>query len=118
MDFILNFFRQGGPFMYILVMAGVLHLVLCGLTAFTGVGKKLTPLLILHLAALPMIGLLGTVQGLVMAFAAVAVANPEYKMQMMANGISISLYTLALACFLSVLFVWPTGLAIALRRGD
>ncbi len=40
-------------------------------------------------------GLLGTIYGLIYAFEAVAKANPENKQTMLANGISIAMYTTA-----------------------
>ncbi len=42
-----------------------------------------------------LLGLLGTIQGLIQAFAAVGAADPSQKALLLANGISVALYTTA-----------------------
>jgi biopolymer transport protein ExbB/TolQ len=47
-------------------------------------------------------GLLGTIQGLVLAFAAVANADPSMKQEMLANGISMAMYTTAFGLVVAI----------------
>jgi biopolymer transport protein ExbB/TolQ len=42
-----------------------------------------------------LLGLLGTIQGLIQAFSAIAVADPSQKAALLAKGISIALYSTA-----------------------
>lgn len=172
MDFVLNFFRQGGPFMYIILcisviamatglergymilfryningaafMAQVQKLVmannidraikLCNAESNASLTKvlkagltranrgaleiqnsvdeatleaipqlqKRTPYLGMWANVATLTGLLGTIQGLVKAFEAVAKANPEEKQQMLANGISIAMYTTAFGLVVAI----------------
>ncbi|MFN8790012.1 MAG: MotA/TolQ/ExbB proton channel family protein [Bdellovibrionales bacterium] len=48
------------------------------------------------------LGLLGTIYGLILAFKAVAQADPATKQQLLANGISVSLYTTALGLAVAI----------------
>ncbi len=57
--------------------------------------KRLSYLtLIANLSTL--MGLLGTIQGLIQSFSAVATADPSQKAQLLANGISVAMNTTAL----------------------
>lgn len=49
-----------------------------------------------------LMGLLGTIHGLIISFAAVAQADPSMKQQMLANGISVSMYTTALGLVVAI----------------
>lgn len=49
-----------------------------------------------------LMGLLGTIHGLIISFQAVAQADPSTKQAMLANGISISLYTTALGLAVAI----------------
>lgn len=57
--------------------------------------NKRTPFLGMLANVATLIGLLGTIWGLVMAFEAVAKASAEMKQQLLANGISVAMYTTA-----------------------
>lgn len=48
------------------------------------------------------LGLLGTIYGLILAFQAVAQADPATKQQLLASGISVSLYTTALGLAVAI----------------
>ncbi len=48
------------------------------------------------------LGLLGTIYGLILSFQAVASADPATKQQLLANGISVSLYTTALGLAVAI----------------
>lgn len=113
---VLDFFRDGGPFMYMILLAALVHGAAIVLQLILARKFDLTPLLWAMLLVVFLLGLLGTVSGQVMAFKAVATAAPEYKQAMMASGISVSMYTTALALMWMVLGALGTGLAATVRR--
>ena len=49
-----------------------------------------------------LLGLLGTIQGLILSFSAVAKADPSQKQQLLANGISVAMYTTALGLCVAI----------------
>lgn len=49
-----------------------------------------------------LMGLLGTIHGLILSFAAVAQADPAMKQQLLAHGISVSMYTTALGLVVAI----------------
>jgi biopolymer transport protein ExbB len=49
-----------------------------------------------------LMGLLGTIHGLILSFAAVATADPSQKQAMLAHGISVSMYTTALGLVVAI----------------
>lgn len=49
-----------------------------------------------------LMGLLGTIHGLILSFKAVATADPALKQQLLANGISVSMYTTALGLAVAI----------------
>lgn len=49
-----------------------------------------------------LLGLLGTIHGLILSFEAVAAADPTQKQAMLANGISVSMYTTALGLAVAI----------------
>lgn len=49
-----------------------------------------------------LMGLLGTIHGLILSFAAVAQADPTQKQQLLAHGISVSMYTTALGLIVAI----------------
>jgi biopolymer transport protein ExbB len=49
-----------------------------------------------------LLGLLGTIHGLILSFQAVAQADPAMKQQLLANGISVSMYTTALGLAVAI----------------
>lgn len=49
-----------------------------------------------------LLGLLGTIHGLIVSFAAVAQADPAQKQAMLAQGISVSMYTTALGLVVAI----------------
>jgi biopolymer transport protein ExbB len=172
MDFVLNFFRSGGPFMYLILVISVIAMAtglergymilfryningaafmaqiqklvmannidraikLCNAesdAALTKVLKagltranrsaieiqnsvdeatletipqlqKRTPYLSMWANVATLTGLLGTIQGLVLAFAAVANADPSMKQEMLANGISMAMYTTAFGLVVAI----------------
>jgi biopolymer transport protein ExbB/TolQ len=49
-----------------------------------------------------LLGLLGTIHGLILSFAAVSQADPSQKQAMLAHGISVSMYTTALGLIVAI----------------
>ncbi len=49
-----------------------------------------------------LLGLLGTIHGLILSFQAVALADPSQKQALLANGISVSMYTTALGLAVAI----------------
>ena len=49
-----------------------------------------------------LLGLLGTIHGLILSFAAVAQADPSQKQALLATGISVSMYTTALGLIVAI----------------
>lgn len=49
-----------------------------------------------------LLGLLGTIHGLILSFQAVATADPAMKQHLLANGISVSMYTTALGLAVAI----------------
>lgn len=49
-----------------------------------------------------LLGLLGTIHGLILSFQAVATADPATKQHLLANGISVSMYTTALGLAVAI----------------
>lgn len=49
-----------------------------------------------------LLGLLGTIHGLILSFQAVATADPAQKQALLANGISVSMYTTALGLAVAI----------------
>ncbi len=49
-----------------------------------------------------LLGLLGTIHGLILSFQAVATADPAMKQTLLANGISVSMYTTALGLAVAI----------------
>ena len=49
-----------------------------------------------------LLGLLGTIHGLILSFKAVATADPALKQHLLANGISVSMYTTALGLAVAI----------------
>ncbi|MCP4872673.1 MAG: MotA/TolQ/ExbB proton channel family protein [Proteobacteria bacterium] len=69
--------------------------------------QKRTPYLGMWANVATLTGLLGTISGLVIAFKAVATAAPEEKQQMLAQGISVAMYTTAFGLVVAI----PTMIA-------
>jgi biopolymer transport protein ExbB len=172
MTFVLNFFRDGGPFMYIILVVSVIAMAtviergymilfrynlngaafmaqvqklimannidraikLCNaesnaaltkvlkagltranrrtediMTAVEEATLEVVPMLQKRTSYLGMwanvatlLGLLGTISGLVQAFKAVAAASPETKQTMLAAGISVAMYTTAFGLVVAI----------------
>lgn len=64
--------------------------------------EKRTPYLAMLANIATMLGLLGTIHGLIQAFSAVGSADPSQKASLLASGISIALYTTACGLMVAI----------------
>ncbi|HLE09261.1 MAG TPA: MotA/TolQ/ExbB proton channel family protein [Thermodesulfobacteriota bacterium] len=78
-------------------------------TAIDEIALEIIPTIdkrVAYLAALAniatLLGLLGTIQGLIQAFAAIAHADPSQKATLLASGIAIALYTTAFGLIVAI----------------
>lgn len=78
-------------------------------TAIDEIALEIIPTIdkrVAYLAALAniatLLGLLGTIQGLIQAFAAIAHADPSQKAALLASGIAIALYTTAFGLIVAI----------------
>jgi hypothetical protein len=88
--------------MYLLLLAGIFHGVLCGLETITRGRFHLMPLLIAGILSILMLGALGTVSGMVMAFKGASAVSPEDRTMLMAMGFSVSLYTTSFGLLIAI----------------
>lgn len=86
-------FMEGGPFMYVLLLMVPVHLLLCLVQAALARHIDIRPLLWGSVAAQVLTGFLGSLLGMILAFQAVAHASAEMKQTLLANGISVSMFT-------------------------
>ncbi|MFH1467732.1 MAG: MotA/TolQ/ExbB proton channel family protein [Pseudomonadota bacterium] len=83
------------------------------LEVYPKLGKR-TPFLAMLANVATLTGLLGTIQGLIMAFEAVARASAETKQTMLASGISVAMFTTAAGLIVAI----PTLVLHSLIQGQ
>lgn len=76
--------------------------------------NKRTPYLVMLANVATLTGLLGTIWGLIMAFEAVAAASAEMKQQLLAQGISVAMYTTAGGLMVAI----PTMILTSIIQGQ
>ena len=89
-------FRDGGPFMYVLLLFGLVGTPFAVLSALgVGAAKARLPASIgwALFTGSALVGLLGTWMGTSMAYEAAARASAEMRQMLIANGISVAMYT-------------------------
>ncbi len=64
-----------------------------------------------------LLGLLGTIHGLILSFQAVAQADPAAKQHLLANGISVSMYTTALGLAVAIPTMVAYSFLVARQNG-
>lgn len=64
-----------------------------------------------------LLGLLGTIHGLILSFQAVATADPAQKQHLLANGISVSMYTTALGLAVAIPTMVAYSFLVARQNG-
>jgi biopolymer transport protein ExbB/TolQ len=80
--------------------------------AIDATALEVNPKIEMRLAYLPMIaniatlfGLLGTIQGLIQSFSAIAAADPSKKAEVLSQGISVAMYTTAFGIFAAITLI-------------
>ena len=91
----ITMFIEGGFFMYVLVLVGLVHAATLIVQVVMVKKLNLIPMLWALMICTFLIGCLGSVMGLVMTFQAVAKASAEMKQTLMAAGLSVAMYTTA-----------------------
>jgi hypothetical protein len=103
-------FSEGGFFMYVIVLVGLVHAATLIVQAVRVKKLNLIPMLWALMICTFLIGCLGTVSGLVMCFQAVAKASAETKQTLLANGISVAMYTTAGGLMVATLQAFFNGI--------
>ena len=106
----ITMFSDGGFFMYVLVLVGLVHAATLIVQAVRVKKLNLIPLLWGLMICTVLIGCLGSVMGLVMCFQAVAKASPEVKQTLLANGMSVAMYTTAGGLIVAILQAFSNGI--------
>lgn len=109
-------FQEGGPFMFPLLcmlplfgMVGLIRLLLAGRRRFFGLGLA-------SLSLVMALGVFASLQGMTLAFEAVAHASPDMKGALMAHGLEAAMLTTWTGLVVAVLAGFPHLLAL-LREG-
>jgi hypothetical protein len=108
--------QQGGPIIYVILLAFVAQMV--ALVAQFVLAKKFdfVPLLWAGVLCTLLLGFLGSIMGIMLAFEAVALAAPEMKQAMMARGFSLALHTTAAAILTAIPQTLLTGIVASIVR--
>ena len=106
----LTLIYQSGGWGIIIAIIGVLNLLV--IFAQLPLLRKinLMPLAWAGVFAIVLCGMLGSVFGMMMAFEAVAMAPPEFKQAMLAQGFTIALNTTALSLMIALVEVGLVGI--------
>jgi hypothetical protein len=109
-------FVEGGPFMFLILLSGLLHLVI--LVAQVALRKyaDLLPLLLAATICTVLCGMLGSIMGFILTFQAMAMASAETKMALMANGVSVSMFTTTAALMVALPETFFTGVVASMVR--
>ena len=116
MEDIARAFSDGGIFMFIILLAGLLHSLPILTQLFLFKKADFTPYLWGGIAAIALLGALGSTMGLYQASAALGQAQPEQRAALLARGISVALNTSMLSAFFVLPGVFFTGIATSLTR--
>ena len=108
--------RDGGYFMYVILLTGVVHFAVLALQVARRRTMNLVPLLWALVICTVLLGFLGSVMGLIMAFQAVAKAAPEVKQTLLAAGMSIAMYTTSGALLVAIPQTFFTGAVASLLK--
>lgn len=94
---IVRMFAEGGPGMYVILLAGFAGFVICTLQIALAKQANLVPLIVGSIVGVFFCGYLFSITGMQSAFRAIAHAEPSQKQALMAMGASISMNTMLLA---------------------
>jgi hypothetical protein len=116
MQFVARMFSEGGIWMYLVTLFALLHAVpviaqmaLCRKVDFSAYLSG-------GLAAIVLVGWLGTIVGAIQMFGVISQAAPEQKSSLLAMGASIAVYPTILAFMLVVPGLFFSGIAATLAR--
>jgi len=109
-------FSEGGPFMYVILIAAVLHAIPTLVQLFMSRKADFTPYLWGGLAGIALLGALGCMLGFSQAMTAVASAAPDVQAAMMARGIAILINVSILTTLLLLPGLLFAGIATCLTR--
>ncbi len=109
-------FSEGGPFMFIILIAAILHAIPTLVQLFTAKRADFTPYIWGGLAGIALLGVLGCLLGFSQAMRAVASAAPDVQAAMMARGIAILLNVSTMTTILLLPGLLFAGIATCLTR--
>lgn len=111
----IDMFADGGLIMWVIAFGAFVHLVLCA--AQLGVARlaDLRPVLWGGFVFLLMLGVLGGFLGLIQTFQAVAMAAPETKDALVAQGMGVSAYPMTFALMCALPNLLAVGVAASVR---
>lgn len=111
----LDLIQTGGPFMTHVFLVGAMVLTLIGAQLLLR-HRDLAPLMIAGIILTLLVGGLGTVQGCIEAFRAVAQADAAAKTELLSKGLAVALYTTIEALVLASLQSALAGVVIFVHR--
>jgi biopolymer transport protein ExbB/TolQ len=113
---VMRAFAEGGPWMWLILLCGLLHGIPV-IAQFALIKKvDLTPYLWGGLGCILMIGLLATALGLHFALEAVSYTDPATRAALIAQGVAICLNVMALTVIVTIPGFFTTGIATVLVR--
>ncbi len=109
-------FVEGGFFVYVILLVGVVHAATLIAQAVQVKKIDLIPLLWALMICTVLIGFLGSLTGLIMAFQAVARASAEMKQTLLAHGISVAMYTTTMGLMVAIPQAFFNGIMASVLR--
>jgi hypothetical protein len=116
MTFLARAFSDGGPFMYFITIAAVLHAIPTLVQLFMSKKADFTPYLWGGLAGIALLGVLGCLLGFSQAMMAISSAAPDVQAALMARGIAILLNVSTMTTILLLPGLLFAGIATCLTR--
>ena len=116
MSSLVNLFQQGGWMMFVLLFVGVVIFIAQIVQLVLAKKVDFVPLLWAGLVCTLLLGLLGSLLGIVEAFQAVASASPDMKQTLLAAGISFSLATTTFSVLIALPQAFFTGIVASRVR--
>ena len=107
-----GFLTQGGPSMYVIVLAAVIGFVIVLLQFILAKRTVLWPLLAASITGTLLMGVGGTVFGMIEAYGALDQAAPDQRMAYIARGISMALHNAWLAIALAGILCFFGSIAV------
>ncbi len=111
-----QFFAHGGLFMYLVLLAGILGVVVSVLQLVLARKIDLVPLIVGFVLITLIMGGLGSALGITTAFSAVSAVDPSMKAAMLAAGISEALSTTTLGLLMALLQTILGAIAATVHR--